>query len=742
MSIVPTTTQTPALARSLSVTPPSQAPSSLATLDPFKLVQKYKFWLVAAVILGAMAGAGAHFVLLRVYPVYRAFVLFEVRTPAREIGSTPDDDVNKQEFDRFMLTQVRILSSDVILQRVAEDPRLLTLAPKWSDRFKVGGVFAAQDALRELREKVGARMLPDTRLIEVSMGWTDKTDVTSVVRLVKEAYMNWLRQSETRVSSETMNTLVSTMNDQDREIKNLQDRRERLIQDREVQSLNQQTDEAQQKVVLLNEQLVEVLSQTSVIQQQLLSFQRDANAPVINYPALVREEVENTPQLLQLKGLLDSLQAERQSQIQQGFQPEHRSIREIESRIDGYQQAISEARQRLMRQRFESMLDGLRQSLDSLEARQAALVGDRDETAKKLTDLTRTKAQLEDWDRQVAAIIESKAAMSDRLSNLRGITNMEASRRVQVAQDERIPQEVSFPKLLIMVPAGTLVIAGLTVGFVLLRELMDQRVKGPADIAVIPRTRVLGWIPDASEDPSDPGAAETAFRDRSRGVTAESFRQLRSSILKRLLHGQHRTVVVLAGMPGSGATTVVSNVALAAAATDLKVLVIDANFRRPSLHRVLAVSDSPGLADILSGQATLDSALQTTSDGVSILSAGTPALRLSERLSTTGMAALLAQVRARFDLVLVDVAPAIVSSDGLALANLCDASVLVTKALSEKRGMVARIKNDLADSRGEFLGVVVNAVRGSAGGYLRGNIRASHEYQNAKDNGSSQRGAA
>ena len=84
---------------------------------------------------------------------------------------------------------------------------------------------------------------------------------------------------------------------------------------------------------------------------------------------------------------------------------------------------------------------------------------------------------------------------------------------------------------------------------------------------------------------------------------------------------------------------------------------------------------------------------------------------------------------AKYDLVIVDTAPAMVAGDGLALASRCDSVVLVVRALAEKRGLVARIRDQLADTRAEFLGVVVNAVKASAGGYLRRNIRTSYEYQ-------------
>jgi len=160
--------------------------------------------------------------------------------------------------------------------------------------------------------------------------------------------------------------------------------------------------------------------------------------------------------------------------------------------------------------------------------------------------------------------------------------------------------------------------------------------------------------------------------------------------------------------------------------------VIDANLRRPALQRVFGLAETPGLVDVLTGTVRLDQAVQRTSDGtLSVMAVGSRDKRNLEILATSAMNDLLAEARAKFDPVIIDVAPAIVSGDGMALAGKCDASILVVKAMSEKRGLVARIRNDLLDTRAEFLGVIVNSVKSSAGGYLKGNIKASSEYQAA-----------
>ena len=121
-----------------------------------------------------------------------------------------------------------------------------------------------------------------------------------------------------------------------------------------------------------------------------------------------------------------------------------------------------------------------------------------------------------------------------------------------------------------------------------------------------------------------------------------------------------------------------------------------------------------------------------------MLTAGSARLRRFEQLSSEAMSTVLADAVDRYDLVLVDTAPMVVSGDAQALANRCDAAMLVVRAFGDKRGMVARLHNGLSDHRAELIGGLVNAVKSTAGGYMRANIRTSHDYHNG---GAAQAGA-
>lgn len=740
MTSIPTT---PAAA--LPARPPAPAAAGPATgglpmvaIDPVKLLKKYKWLLAAAAAAGLILGFIAHVALLRLYPLYKSYALFECYAPQTQIDTPTGSgaDQQQEELERFMATQVKIMTSDMVLRKAIEDPNFPREAGKWAARYMRGNKIDAATALRKLRKQVSARMITQTKLIELSMTWTDASAATGVVKLIRETYMEQLGRRAQTDSGPQQDAIAKSMAEMQGNIESEQAKRRTIIEENGVDTLERQNSEAAQSLMLANQNLSDISMSKKQLEVLLDQMRREQLGPRsgITYSAQMIELADRDPLLANIRATISGLEAELLALQHTGMTDRHRDIINIRAQIEGYKEKESVVKEQVLQKTFDSMLDSYTKGMQTLEAQEKSLREEADKYKKRLSDLARITAQIRDIDLNIDRMIDSRNKLADSLSALRGLQRLPSVIRVVDIARERVPEEVTFPKLVIMLPAGLVLVVGLVSGLVVLREVLDQRVKGPSDVALIPRARVLGIVPDASEDPAGAGAVETAFRDRSKGVVAESYRQLRSSLLKRLDQSGHKTLLVLAGMPGSGATSTVANLAFACAAADRKVLVIDANFRRPAVHRVFALQETPGLADVLAGTRTLDQAVQPSADPrLSVLTAGSGGARVFERLATEGMRQLLAAAKQSYDLVILDCAPAIVAGDGFSLANRCDASMLVVKAMSEKRGMVARLRNELAETHSEFMGVLVNGVKSAAGGYLRGNIRASHDYQNGAD---------
>jgi len=718
---------------------PTGAGAPAVTIDPIKLLKKYKLVFIGAFVFSCFVGVGAFVGLRRVAPSYTAKVIFECLPAENDPSKLYATGLDRDEIDRFMLTEASKMTSDATFNRVLNDTRLSEEAPTWYAQHTKKGMLDTNNALKALKGDllqggVRAAVIPETYFIRLNVSAPTATDAAGLANLVKQAYIQDLQRGMNNQISDQRDSLSNRVTQLAKQIEDLSDRRARIVKDEELDTIDSSRSEARLKLEGVSGKLLEVQQTIQAVDVQLTRYEDMLSGPNgIVYTDTQRSMAERDPLVSSLQQQLKSLETTRLSLQSRGIQPNHRTYQQVEAQIAGVEQKLADTTEEKLREIFDAEVDGTRRTMAQLRAQESDLLTQQEQLRTQLTDLTSILNEVTDLKAQIDRLIDQKAKASSELDDLVTSASLKSIGRVRVQLAEQVPSEMSFPKITVILPLSVLLVCGLTGGVVVLRELLDQRVKSPADVGLIPRTRVLGVIPLASEDPSAPERVERAFGDQPRGVLAESFRQLRTTLLKSMNRAGHRSLVIASGQPGSGATSVISNLALACAAMDQRVLIVDGNFRRPAVHRAYDLPDGPGLADVLAGEMPLSEARRSTDiANLDILVAGSKQLRVFERLGTEAMAALLTEAGEDYDLILIDVAPCLVAGDAYALANRADASMLVVRAMGEKRGMVARLKNELSDSRAEFLGVLVNAVRSAAGGYMRKNIRTSHDYQRSE----------
>ena len=708
------------------------SPGGAPAIDPIKLLKKWKYVLAASIVAGGMFGVVGHYGWLFIYPIYESTVTFEAMPPQSET-LLEQQTVDEDALEQFMATQADRMTSDTLLERVAQDPRLQAEAPNWTKQFmQDDGSFDFVEAMDKLEDRVSARPVGGTFYVRMKVAWKESTDAAGIARLLREAYQTDLNNQRSAMNSERRSAIQDSIQETERKIENLNERRSRLIRDEEITGLVEQATITREKLSIIAREKNNIGLEMQAMQTQLERMNEMVQSEGgVRYSDTQRQAVEMSPIIQQMKANKELLETRLNELRRMGIMPGHREYRIVENQIAATEQQISITRERELATLFDAEKDMLESEIRQAQAQIANMLAEEEELEVELQDVTRTITEIGDITDQIEAMNQTLADLQLRLQDIEASTSTSASNRMVVRELERVADRPSLPQLLLSIPAGVLLISGLTAGIILAAEFLDQRVKSPADLAAMPRTRILGTVPLADEDPSVGGHFNTVVRDAPRSVVAESFRQLRTTVLKRLDDGGHKTCLVFSGMPGSGASSMVANLAMASAFVDRKVLVIDANFRRPTMHTLFGLREAPGLGDVLAGDATLESAVQSVEiDGrtLHVLPAGSPSKRAFERLGTAPMTALLQEAGAAYDATFLDCAPAIVAGDASSLAQRCDASILVTRALTETRGMVGRVKNEFADAPAELLGVVVNAVRSAAGGYMKRNIRTSAAY--------------
>lgn len=698
-----------------------------ASVDPLRVLRKYKFAFVIAAVVGGVLGAGAHFALAEFRPTWSTPVIYKCYPP--QTRPNPEQmNIDDDEFERFMATEAAMMVSENVLRQAVENPRLINEAPKWISRHTTGGVVNVGQAVLDLEKQVGARVLAGTDLIRMSVSWRDRQEVATLAEVVNAAYLQDLRRRGSRSTTERREAIEQAILGLETDFDQSDRRRNEIVSSRkmDVLDINQSQERAEMMIVLgsmqeLGLQLEALLAQKAEMEAQL------RNPGGLQFNDTLRAQVELQPLIQNLRSQVVFLQAQRATERER-LAEDNPVIRRIDDQIAALERSLDQQRQELMEELFQTQLDQLRLGEQQLRAQMARLVERRTELGVRLQELVYAETELSDIERRMEQILELQQEFETDLRMLDATSQMTTASRVDVIQSPRVPTQMAFPKIYILVPAGMIVVVGLVAGGAYLLEMVDQRVKSPADIAALPSVRILGMVPHVTEDPARIDTPERVFAEQPLTAMSESYRQVRGAVLKRMRAGGHKSLLVVPAMPGSGATTVVSNLAESLAAADNRVIVIDTNIRRPRLHEVFGLPMGPGVGEVLAGAALSDVAQQTGNPNLRVITCGEPGNRQLEALATGAIVKLIKQATAEADFVILDVSPATVSGDAQALAQVVDATMLVAKAFGETRGQIGRLSRELDEQPARYLGVLVNAARNASGGYLRGNLRAGHSY--------------
>jgi tyrosine-protein kinase len=244
-------------------------------------------------------------------------------------------------------------------------------------------------------------------------------------------------------------------------------------------------------------------------------------------------------------------------------------------------------------------------------------------------------------------------------------------------------------------------IAGLVVGvlLVLAREILDTRVRSEEELRQVTAAPALARV-TATRRPLLLGDTE--------GRAGEAFRALRANVFAVSGRGV-KSVVVAASAPGEGSTTTAINLALVAAETGLRVLLIEADMRRPTAARYLNLRETPGLIGVLANRGSLVGAVQSLPGyGVDVVPAGGTPANPGELVGSTEMAELISTVTREYDLVIIDAAAVLMSTDAAVLARYTDGALLVVDTRSTKRRQLADATASLHRAGVTLLGVVLN----------------------------------
>jgi tyrosine-protein kinase Etk/Wzc len=718
--------------------------TSMTASDVFRVLRQNLWLILAALVLSAIVGVALHFYLLRYHPKYtsQGWVQVGVPTVFDPIGTIKVPGLSDTTIEYEQRTQVQLLRSDGLWSDVLSQANNPIRETAWFRQFEQKsassrggeGTDAASLAKDDLEDNFSVTPIPDSKLILVSMRAPRAEDAKAIVSAITDAHLeNQRRINNNRNNNEAaLRRQLLTNYRQQLQAKQRQmaDQEARLGSDGVQGGLGRGTlTVAELNLSQLLSQQLDIQSKHTAAKASLASMERNINGGID--PPAVERMVQNNFEILRYRNNIDELRVQiRMTAMEHG--EGHRLVKQLESQLAEWLTKLDERTREYRVQARAELMEMSQQEVQTLEEDLVRIEGRisqiREELASRtsaLTDFLSTRAEIEDL-KEITQDLEQQVNAFT--------TAQQATPHVTWAQEPRTPDRRSFPKLPIVLTVAMLGGLALSLGIAFLREMMDTSVRSPRDIARVGQMNLLGMVPHEDDDPQTQGVPlALAISQAPQSIIAEQFRQVRTRLQHTASLETTRSILVTSPGPGDGKTTVAANLAAGLALNGRRILLVDANFRRPDLHKVFGVGNDKGFANVLGTGASIESAVTKTSvPNLDLLASGPKLANATELLEGQGLNEFIDRALEEYDHVIFDSGPILVVSETVALAPRVDGVVTVVRARTNSRGLLQRMRDALRQLKAEHLGVVLNGVRAQAGGYYNRNIKTYYAYQNGE----------
>lgn len=281
---------------------------------------------------------------------------------------------------------------------------------------------------------------------------------------------------------------------------------------------------------------------------------------------------------------------------------------------------------------------------------------------------------------------------------------------VLIIDDARVSENPAKPNRALIVIVGFILGTGLAFGYVFVKNYFDNTIKTPEDIQKR-NVNVLAWIPRVEEIGFDTKSKfDFIVSTQPDSISAEAFRSLRTRVqFSKPDKESLKTILITSSAPQEGKTTVAINLAGSFALSNKKTLIVDCDLRRPRLHQILERNKQPGLIDYLVGEFELDQIIYPAKiKGLSLITSGTIPPNPAEMLDSIQMEKFLAEVRNRFDYIILDSPPIVAVTDAEILAKKVDGSIIVASADITETDIFDRAIELLKHDNSVLIGSVLN----------------------------------
>lgn len=664
--------------------------------DYWQLIWRHKGQIF---LLTLMVTLLATLAVYQMTPVYRGTALLLIENGKSKVMTLNDLYGGQRETVEAFNSQVEILRSRSVAERVVRKLKLVESPEAISPSAKGLPETQRIDALvGQIRGGLTIEPVLRSQIVKVGFDSPDRELAARIANAVVDAYVDNDLESRSDMTQKASGWLLQR----------IESTRARLEESQKaLQRFREQENIVDNKGVVLSgtgRQFEEVstqltgarmrLAEAQGIYDQVKGHRGEPVEKLESIPAVLRD-----PMVRQMKNA-ETDAARKVNEYKSRYAPAHPKMIAAESELMSAHEALANA--------VKAVIDGIYREYDLARANAGAAASAKAQAQAEIQSITRKESQLSalqhevDSNRQLYDTLIGKAKETEAAANLQST----AGRLIDPAVPPTHPVKPNKVKAIL----GAFLLGLLaSVALVFLRDYLDNTVRSEQDVEHRLHMGVLGVVPLLGRKEGG-GNPSSVFVDDPDSIFAESIRGIRTAVLLSAIDEPHRVVMVTSTVPGEGKTTVAISVAQALGQLK-RVLIIDADMRRPTVGKNIGVGvdNGLGLVDFLAGEAEMKACVRATENpNVFVLPAGKRLNSPLELISSQKFGATIEALKKQFDVLVIDCPPLKPVSDSLVIARYANAVLYVVKADGAPHQMISSAIRSLREINAPLPGVVLN----------------------------------
>jgi len=662
--------------------------AKLHFLDYWRIIRIRKTVIIAVFLLVAITATVVTFILPE---SYSSTTRMQVDPDINDIRGLTDTQSYLPYDPYFIQTAFEIIQDQVVLGKVIEN---LNLNAEWGKKYGGGETLKTSETMELLKKRMTLDTVRNTKLIEITVYSEDKDEAAKIANAVAEAYRNYRLNLRMQQSMGGIKVLQESFDQEEQQIEAEQKtvdqlRKELNINDTDPNSIMSTPTITPDELRQFIEQRIEGEATYMKLQKQLTELQQLSTDKLRD---VLPTAVQDTT-LTQLLNDLDDAQ-QKLATLKSDYSSQHPDVIRIQNLVDELNHEVDD--------RVSGIMAGLANNVSAQKAALDSLGTDVEDARKKdQEEVTRGQPYWEEK-RKLEDLVDLHKVLYAKIESEKLDLSIPKTAMVEITRQAEPGKDPVRPNKPLNIILGIVVGLIVGVGLAFFIEYLDTSVKTIDDVERALQLPVLGVIPQN---------VGSLMKEDAENHHAEAYRVLRTHIQFSCKDEKLNTIAIVSAGAGEGKSTTTLNLATIFAQSGGRILVVDSDLRRPTLHKILGLSNNIGLVSYLLKQNTLEEVIQRTSlPTLDFMASGKLPSSSMGVLNSPQMKDLITELKQRYDYIFFDSPPILGVSDASVLASEVDMAIQVIQYRRYPQPKNIRAKQLVEKVGGNLIGIVLNNI--------------------------------